>query len=230
MNYTDPQLRERLAGEYVLGTMPRGARLRFERLMRADATFAAEVATWEARLAPLDAVTPPLPPPARVWQNVERRIAAERPRGAPAQPWRAGLAFWRGFATVAAASCAALLLYILVAPAPPAPIVVAVLADKSGKPGWIAVSGPRRGEVSVSPVGNIGGDVEHSFELWGIAGAGPHPLGLLRPQPADALLVTAAELPPPGGALAVSREPSGGSPTGAPTGPVLYQGKVLTRP
>jgi anti-sigma-K factor RskA len=30
--------------------------------------------------------------------------------------------------------------------------------------------------------------------------------------------------------LAVSLEPPGGSPTGSPTGPVLYQGKVLTQP
>jgi anti-sigma-K factor RskA len=38
-----------------------------------------------------------------------------------------------------------------------------------------------------------------------------------------------AQLPPPGGVLAVSLEPAGGSPTGLPTGPVLYQGKVLIR-
>jgi anti-sigma-K factor RskA len=36
-----------------------------------------------------------------------------------------------------------------------------------------------------------------------------------------------ALLPPAGGVLAVSLEPPGGSPTGAPTGPVLYQGKML---
>ena len=31
----------------------------------------------------------------------------------------------------------------------------------------------------------------------------------------------------PSAALAVSLEPPGGSPTGKPTGPVLYQGRLL---
>jgi anti-sigma-K factor RskA len=43
----------------------------------------------------------------------------------------------------------------------------------------------------------------------------------------DTLTLRAAQLPPPGGVLAVSLEPPGGSPSGAPTGPVLYQGKMI---
>jgi anti-sigma-K factor RskA len=35
--------------------------------------------------------------------------------------------------------------------------------------------------------------------------------------------------PPEGAQLLVSQEPKGGSPTGLPTGPVLYGGTIATR-
>ena len=69
-------------------------------------------------------------------------------------------------------------------------------------------------------------DAAHAFELWVIAGGKPSPLGLLTPEPGHALMVQAS-LVPPGGVLAISVEPSGGSPTGLPTGPVPYKGAVL---
>jgi anti-sigma-K factor RskA len=69
----------------------------------------------------------------------------------------------------------------------------------------------------------------HAFELWDIAGGPPRPLGLLPQNLGRAVALPVTQLPPPGGVLAVSLEPPGGSPTGLPTGPVLYQGKVLIR-
>jgi anti-sigma-K factor RskA len=189
------------------------------------------VADWSRRLAPLDDATPDEAPSARVWNRIESRIAAE---AAPPVPGRSGgrlggLAFWRGFAVIAGAACAALVLYIATAPAP-APQIVAVLADSSNEPGWVAVAGPGHGEISVSALRDLGGDTRHSFELWGLAGGAPKPLGLLEPRPGQRLLVSAASLPAAGGTLAVSQEPPGGSPTGLPTGPVMYQGKVLAAP
>ena len=78
MRYEDPELRERLAAEYVLGTLPSRSRRRFERLMTEDPALARVVAAWADRLAPIDAATPAEDPPARVWRAVEARIAAER--------------------------------------------------------------------------------------------------------------------------------------------------------
>jgi anti-sigma-K factor RskA len=105
--------------------------------------------------------------------------------------------------------------------------VVAVLADQSGDPSWIAIAGPQRGEVSVYAARPQAEDSRHSFELWGITAGKPHPLGLLRPQSGGAVVISAARLPPAGDVLAVSLEPPDGSPTGLPTGPVLSTGKVL---
>jgi anti-sigma-K factor RskA len=228
MRYDNPELRERLAGEYALGTLPRRARQRFRHLMAADPELAGLVGDWVRRFGPLDEATPAEEPPARVWRAIERRIAGAAPP--PPLPWFGALAFWRGLALVAGAAAAGLVLYItLFVGRAPAPIVVAVLAGQGGTPGWVAVTGPKPGEVSFSAVAPQFEPNPHAFELWAIAAGRPHPLGLLPQGSGSAVALQLAELPPPGGVLAVSLEPPGGSPTGLPTGPVLYQGKVLTR-
>jgi anti-sigma-K factor RskA len=228
MRYDNPELRERLAAEYALGTLPRRARQRFRRLMAADPELAGLVDDWVRRLGPLDDATPAVEPPARVWRTIARRTQGTAP--SPSPSWLGGLAFWRGFAIAAGAAVAGLVLYVAVyAGRAPAPIVVAVLAGQGGAPGWVAVTGPRPGEVSFSAVAPQPEPKPHAFELWSIAGGTPRPLGLLPPESGGAFALRLAQLPPPGAVLAVSLEPPGGSPTGLPTGPVLYQGKVLIR-
>jgi anti-sigma-K factor RskA len=230
MRYDNPQLRERLAGEYVLGTLPRRARQRFRRLMAADPELAGLVSDWARRLGPLDDATPAGEPPARVWRAIERRIENAAAAPLSSLPWLGALALWRGLALGAAAAAAGLMLYIaLFAGRATAPLVVAVLAGQGGAPGWVAVTGPRSGEVSFSAVAPQPEPKPHAFELWAIAGGPPRPLGLLPQNTGSAFALRLRQLPPPGGVLAVSLEPPGGSPTGLPTGPVLYQGKVLLR-
>jgi anti-sigma-K factor RskA len=230
MRYDSQELRERLAAEYVLGTMPVRARRRFERLMVADPVLSRIVGGWADRLMPLDEGTADEEPPARVWRAIESRIAGQTVVLAPQPllPWFRSLAFWRGWAIAASAAAVALALY-LVAFAPPAPAVVAVLAGRGGEAGWVAVTGPKAGDVRFSTVAPQAEPKPHAFELWGIAGGAPRPLGLLPQHSGDTVTLRAAQLPPAGGVLAVSLEPPDGSPTGAPTGPVLYQGKVLVQ-
>jgi anti-sigma-K factor RskA len=227
MRYDDPQLRELLAGEYVLGTLPARARARFERLMRADPELARLVDLWSARLSPLDAPTRPEPPPPRVWQAIEARL----PKVVPLRPrWHESVRVWRRIAVGALAAAAALLIFVLTSlpPAGSGGRVVAVLMDKGGTAGWIATLNPRKGEVVLTAVRPQAIDQAHIFELWAISGRGPpKPLGLMTASLAERATLPSAALPPEGGVLAVSLEPAGGSPTGAPTGPVLYTGKVL---
>ncbi len=233
MRYDDPDLRESLAAEYVLGTMPSRSRRRFERLIASDPALARVVGAWADRLAPIDAAAAPEEPPARVWRGITKGLPLDAPASAPAQGWFGSLAFWRALGIAASAATAGLIIYVaafLGRTAPPIPTVVAVLADQSGDPNWIAITGPQRSEVSVSPVRPQAEDTHHSFELWSIAGGTPHPLGLLQTQSGSVRILRATQLPPPGDLLAVSLEPSGGSPTRLPTGPILSHGKVLLRP
>lgn len=240
MNYGDPKLRELLAGEYVLGTMPPRARARFERLMRWDAGLRRLVGEWETHFAPVDAATEAEAPPARVWQGILAQLPpSPTPTPTPTPPtaaaaaepfslWRS-LVLWRGLAAGGFALAAMLALYVGVfLPQPGAPpAVVAILNGKDGKPAWIATAGPKPGEIAIAALAPQPLGDKHSFELWGIAGGPPKPLGILAPEPNRRLVLPLAQLPAAGGVLAVSLEPEGGSPTGSPTGPVLYQGEVL---
>ncbi|HTW53380.1 MAG TPA: anti-sigma factor [Stellaceae bacterium] len=226
MRYDDAELREKLAAEYVLGTMPALVRRRFERLLAADPKLRREVEDWHARFDPIDHGAPVREPPARVWRAVERRLALPRDSAVARPGWLGSLAFWRGATLSATALAAAVILYVAVRPAPSPATVVAILTDDTGAPGWVALGNGRGGSVEVAPVHQVALDAAHAFELWAIAGGTPHPLGLLQPEPGHPLAVEAG-LVPAKGMLAISLEPAGGSPTGLPTGPVQYKGKVL---
>lgn len=73
MRYSQPELVDRLASAYVLGTLSPRARRRFERLRRDRPDVQLVVAEWESRLNRLAASVPPVPPSPRVWQAIERQ-------------------------------------------------------------------------------------------------------------------------------------------------------------
>jgi anti-sigma-K factor RskA len=228
MRYDDPKLRELLAGEYVLGVMPLLARARFERLLQSDDALAREVAAWEERFSPLDATTEAMVPPEHVWRAIERRVAA--PAAAP-PPFSIAnllesLGLWRGLAAASAAAAVILLAVMVFRPTPEAR-VVAVLADQSGTPAFIATESGRSGQISVAPVRTQALAAQKSFELWVIKAGTPSPLGLVPATLGDQLQIAATTISGDDLVLAISLEPAGGSPNTGPTGPVLFQGKVL---
>lgn len=227
MNYSDPKLRDMLAGEYALGTLRGRARERFERLMRDDADLRRTVTEWDERLAPMAQALAPVNPPQRVWRKIEQRIHQSEPRGSLYQ----SLNFWRGLALVTSSFAFAVLLFFGIAPhKQTAPSYVAVLSDSKNQPALTVqyIEGERALEVKIVQASPVAGD--RSLELWTLpTGAAPQSLGLLpsagriRVELATDQAGTMPTIP----ALAVSLEPKGGSPTGAPTGPVLYSGPLL---
>jgi anti-sigma-K factor RskA len=228
MNYRDPQLRQQLAAEYVLGTLQGAARLRFERLLRDDARLRADVDAWEQRLGPLLLrMGAPVTPPARVWAGIRRHLFGTAMRTEREHWW-----FWRPLALGSAALAAALLFVIgigLFAPAPIAPpMLAAVLQDDKSQSVWLVSFSTAGDAISVKTLTPQALTVRQAFELWLVPGDGkPRSLGLISPTGATRLALPKSLQPAlvPGAVLAVSLEPAGGSPTGAPTGPVLYQGK-----
>jgi anti-sigma-K factor RskA len=228
MNYRDPTLRQKLAAESVLGTLQGAARLRFERLLRDDARLRAEVGAWEQRLGPLLlTMGVPVPPPARVWTGIRRRLfdAAAAPGGRDSPRW------WRAFALGSAALAAMLLLYVgagLFAPPPLAPPLAAILQNDKSQSVWVVSASADGAALSVRTLTPQPLSVGQAFELWLVPGDGkPRSLGLISSTGATQLALPKALQPAlvQGAVLAVSLEPAGGSPTGSPTGPVLYQGK-----
>jgi anti-sigma-K factor RskA len=225
MNYRDPKLRDMLASEYALGTLHGPARRRFERLMREDADLRRTVGEWQQRLVPLTQAVAPVVPPKRVWHNIERRLGHGATRGF----WN-DVGFWRALGMLSSSLAVALLLYLGFAPAPEAPRYVAVLATDKAQPVLVVNFSERGGALKVSFVAAQSIDADRDFELWSLPkGGAPQSLGLI-PASGEAVLKLAAERAgslPAVPALAVSLEPKGGSPTGAPTGPVLFTGPLV---
>jgi anti-sigma-K factor RskA len=114
MNLTDhPELADRLAAAYGLGTLRGGARRRFEAQARRSPALRAAALAWQERFAAMTELQPGEAPSPNVWKRIEIELANQpRPAVATAQPlsqtWGRALRWWRaaafagGLATAAA--------------------------------------------------------------------------------------------------------------------------------
>ncbi|MBL8353209.1 MAG: anti-sigma factor [Burkholderiaceae bacterium] len=232
MDYARKDRADALAAQYVAGTLRGPARRRFEALLGSHPALRAAVADWQARLMPLTAVVAEEAPPARVWAGIERRLWP--PAAAPLPlPWWRRLETWRAAAGLA--TVAALTLGVLLSAVPPQPPVIVVLqgtaagADGTG-PFVASFSGDGRALVT-RPLQPVALAADRALELWAVPPSGaPRSLGLI--SAAGTTVIARDRLPRAlldsrhTAALAVSVEPPGGSPTGVPTGPVIYAGKL----
>src|SRR5262245_32596243 len=124
--YSNPELRDRLAAEYVLGTLRGRARSRFQALLRYDPDLRRIVAAWEGRRSPLSLAAAGITPPERVWRALERRIRGTR----AAARWWESLGWWRAAAITSTAFVLALSVVIGMAPRHEPPMsMVSVMAD-----------------------------------------------------------------------------------------------------
>jgi anti-sigma-K factor RskA len=231
-SYKNPQLRDRLAAEYVLGTLRGRARERFDALLRYDYELRRTVAAWEARLSPLAAVAGEIAPPARVWQAIARRISGSASAGS----WT-GLSFWRGLAVTSTAFALLLATFIGMAPRPEPPMaMVAVMNDDKGQPALV-VSWPPMKEMR-DPHIRVKVVQQHpemapgtAWEMWMLPGgkAAPVSMGLIGIDRDQVMKIKPALAHKMGDAwgIAMSVEPAGGSPTGSPTGPVIFKGQCV---
>jgi len=227
-SHKNPQLREKLASEYVIGTLRGRARARFQALLRYDPGLRQIVAEWEARLTPLAVAAGEIAPPTRVWRAVAQRIAGGATKG---------LAFWRGLAVTSTAFVLILAAFIGLAPRPEAPMaMVAVMSDDKGEPALVVSWPPMK--ATRDPYVRIKVVQEHpvmapgtTWEMWMLprGKAAPVSMGLITTDADQTMRIKPALANRMEGAygMAMSVEPEGGSPTGAPTGPVIFKGQCV---
>ena len=229
MDYANKPLGDALAAQYVAGTLRGLARRRFETLLPSHPALRVAVADWQARLLPLTAVMVDQAPPAHTWARIEQRLWPQP----AAQPWWRRLDVWRaasGLATVAVVTLGLL----LAQPAEVLPPVVVVLQSTGADPtvgGSLVASFSGDGSAAVArPLLPVAVKSDRTLELWWAPAVGkPQSLGLIKADGSTLLRRGAL----PGGLkgsgidhMAVSVEPAGGSPTGQPTGPVVFYGKL----
>jgi anti-sigma-K factor RskA len=218
----NPELIDRLAAEYVLGTLRGAARRRLERWRASSMAVDERCLFWEGRLTALLKELKPVEPPARVWRAIRQRIASSSPTRR------------RSLVRNLALAASVLLVVVLAAlwfrrelvperatevatiTAPSGPIWQVEIFSRAGEPPRLAV---RAGAQAARPAG-------HDYELWALPQGGkPVSLGVL-PYAKASLhrALTSAEVEALGRSsrLAVSLEPPGGSPTGQPTGAIVF--------
>ncbi len=231
------EYRAALSAEYALGTLRGPARLHFEQQMRRDSELAADVARWQEAFAQLDNQLIPVVPPASVWKKIQLQMP---PKPLPQEPVNetplaeshTGRRFTRAYLGWAVAACLAALLLApklwessgIKASATPVAVLANSVTASSGQ--WVVMANASSQQLTITPLQAARVASDRSLQLWVIpAGGKAKSLGLLS---SDAPTTLALEDIQPGGAstLAISLEPKGGSPTGQPTGAVLYSGRI----
>lgn len=218
-----------VAAEYVLGVLSAAERRQATQRMAHDQPFAEEVAFWEERLGTMAEDIAPVEPPATAWKRVARRVGVRDP--AERESLWQSLSFWRSFAigsaVLTAASIGALTFVELSVQRVP---LLATLGASNGQPDFFASVDASGNAMLVVPAVAFAAD-QRAMELWLIPpGDKPHSLGLIDPARPVRMKVPRdlARRVTMDAALAVSMEPPGGSPTGAPTGPVIASGKLTS--
>jgi anti-sigma-K factor RskA len=224
--------RDLAAAELAMGLLEGTERAEAEALAARDHDFRAAVARWTARLAPMLDEIAPAAPPERLWSRIESRIA---PPPSNVIQLRRKVNLWRGYSVAATAIAASLALFLVArpsAPTPPAATLVAMMQSQAGPARLVATYDPATHRLIVAAAAGMAPAPGHAHQLWLIPAAGgkPHPMGIVSataPNKMDVPMPMAGDVRE-GATFAISVEPPSGSPTGAPTGPVIASGK-LTR-
>ncbi|MGH6610256.1 MAG: anti-sigma factor [Burkholderiaceae bacterium] len=217
-----------LLGEYLLGSLRGGARRRLERALREEPAVALRLRTLQREFAPIYSERIAEQVPADGWQRIERELNLSQHR----TPWYSRTSFLRAWAFGAtAALLIAVTLIAVRVPTETRLTPIAQLALKGAPPSVTAALSPDGTTLRLRAERPIVAGPLRSYELWLIPAEGGAPISLAVLGAIDATL----QIPPAqvgrlrkGAQLAISVEPLGGSPTGAPTGPVILSGAITT--
>ncbi|MCU7555339.1 anti-sigma factor [Alteromonas sp. ASW11-19] len=226
MNYLAEERRNALAAEYVLGTLRGQARRRYQKLMMESQLISETTWLWEQYLNGLGESVPPVSPSSAVWENIQSRLGftdSEADNQKVISLYQKRSRRWRTMTGVAAA--AAFIIAVLFGTSEPpvtvAPTHIAVVNNADAEPLWLIEVSPE--SLTVRSTAKLTERADKDFELWMVPANGQAPisLGVLPEDGRWDRATPAILLRPDIAALAVSLEPPGGSPTGAPT-EVLY--------
>jgi anti-sigma-K factor RskA len=245
-----------IAAQYVLGTLSASARLRFQARLQQEPELRALTHAWERRLNPLTDLLIPQPVPPEVWQKIEASIDSHLHVSREQQSVVVNPApiitllqaspkvavndsFWQPMAWISSGIASGLALFLFVHPevSTVGPSMVAqqsqtthdlaVLSTDKNSPAWIVRQHGQSLILSAFNAQSVPSD--RDLQLWSIHDkAAPRSLGVIRLRNGQATISqVTADLIRKDVILAISLEPKNGSPTGQPTGAVLYTGKIV---
>ncbi len=240
---TEPDDRDMLAAEYVLGTLDAGERATVAARLAGDADLARAVAAWEDRLSPLAESAREVTPPAEVYSALMTRLFGDsRWAGSVREAATASvvpvrrLRRWQmatgGLALLAASLSAWVALREIGLGPAAGPRFTAVLQRDAGAPAMILDIDLATRRLTIKPL-LTAAPAGRSYELWiidPVLGA-PRSLGVVPAKANDQESLSAYDPAVIEGATyAVTIEPVGGSPTGRPSAAPILTGKLAVTP
>lgn len=230
-----------IAAEYVVGTLDGEERQAVAEQRQTNSDLNQAILDWEARLAPLlDGITP-VQPPSRLYQKIKTEIEARGNARAVdvisldahrnelkrrVRPWRAAT----GVMTAMAASLAGILVLSPPKSEMPSPKYVAVLQEGAQSPAFLMTIDMKSHMCAIKMVTKPA-QPGKAYELWMVHEAWdkPRSLGLIARNDMEVMPMAEGVNPDlyMDATFAVSLEPDGGSPTGQPTGEIMYAGRLV---
>jgi anti-sigma-K factor RskA len=216
--------------------------------LQMDNDLSGRVAFWAERLLPLTEGLEPEPADPTIWARIERDVTALKERRAAAtralvrdgdagRIWRSA-AFWRvttGLATAAAIMLAAFPSAIETRPESATRFFALLQSrDASGAetgPGWL-IQVAVDGTVRSIPLASVEPGQGRSLQLWTLwdQTRGPVSLGVLPPGGSVRLSPDRLDVIGSGQLFEITLEPEYGSPSGRPTGRILFIGRASAPP
>lgn len=228
---------EELAAEYALGSLSASERASVEARRPSEPGLDRAILAWERRLSPFSETLEPVAPSPGLYGKIRARIAPAAEvvsLQAYQEKLAARAARWRTTAigmTAVAASLAGVMVWKEAYKPPMSATYVAVLQSGEQQPAFLMTIDTKSHMCAIKAVG-AKKEQGKSYQLWMLHDTMPKPkdMGLIAvgddmdlmemaPDTDMNVYMTAK--------FAVSLEPEGGSPTGEPTGPVMYVGQLV---
>lgn len=198
----NPELLDRLAASYALGTLRGGARRRFETLAREHAAIRAAALTWQGHWSGLAELQNTAQPAPAVWTRISNLVQADMDvhaaQAARAQPaitaasgWMRSLLLWRGAAALGALATVMAVVVGLQAHnslqatagaevaalrqqllATPQIQYVAVLSDDKSAASMLVTFDPANNKLVLQRVGGFQEASDKSLQLWALPPGG----------------------------------------------------------
>jgi anti-sigma-K factor RskA len=231
MNFKNkPELQQKLAAEYVLGTLRGAARRRFESWMQQDPSLHNVVRQWQGNLVPMAEFSTAVKPAPAVWQSLEKRLKIGNQQGqAFWQKLRDSINFWRGLGLVSSTAALVMVSVLLIQQlekSVPVHQYVATLSDDKSQAIAVISGDDKHRQLVVRMVAGQQIAADKSLELWAVSKEGTvRSLGLMASNGIITLRMPDNMTPETTPVLAVTLEPKGGSgnPT-KPSGPIIFKG------
>jgi len=221
------ELRDAVCTEYAVGLLRGRARRRFAAMLERDPDLRRRLAGWEAMMPTQRAGAPLARPKDAVWRGIRRELGLPgrfRETLDRAFVWRA----WAFAATALLALAVGLGVFYRNEFAPVDARMAMLTAQNGDFIAWVRVD-DAGGTLRIGLKQPLAPPAGKSYELWFIGEGAKAPLSLGVGEALGGSFTVRAErraLLHQAGLLAVSLEPKGGSPTGLPTGEVLFTAKL----